>query len=102
MQQVPPDVWAAFERRLDQAQVPSGQRPDYLKWVRFYSDFCAKYGHSPALPTSLGPFLNKLAAKNQSVGQRSQASAEVRLLLQPGPEPGPAPAPRPTFTPPRS
>ena len=87
MQQVPPDVWAAFERRLDQAQVPSGQRPDYLKWVRFYSDFCAKYGHSPALPTSLGPFLNKLAAKNQSVGQRSQASAAVRLLIQADPKP---------------
>ena len=74
MQQVPADIWAAFERRLDQAQVPANQRPDYHKWVRFYLDFCTKYGHSPALPTSLGPFLNKLAAKNQSVGQRSQAA----------------------------
>ncbi|MGO8930700.1 MAG: hypothetical protein ACLQU3_27900 [Limisphaerales bacterium] len=37
MQQVPADVWAAFERRLDQAQVPADQRPDYHKWVRFYS-----------------------------------------------------------------
>ena len=82
MQQVSPDIWAAFERRLDQAQVPAGQRPGYLKWVRFYFDFCSKYGHSPALPTSLGPFLNKLAAKNQSVGRRIQASAAVRLLIQ--------------------
>jgi hypothetical protein len=48
--------------------------------VRFYLDFCTKYGHSPALPTSLGPFLTKLAAKNQSVDQRNQASVAVRLL----------------------
>ena len=89
MQQVSPDIWAAFERRLDQAQVPAGQRPDYLKWVRFYFDFCSKYGHSPSLPTSLGPFLNKLAAKNQSVGQRIQASAAVRLLIQADPKPSP-------------
>ena len=80
MQQVPAEIWAAFERRLDQAQVPADQRPDYHKWVRFYLDFCTKYGHSPALPTSLGPFLTKLAAKNQSVDQRNQASVAVRLL----------------------
>ena len=89
MQQVSPDIWAAFERRLDQAQVPAGQRPDYLNWVRFYFDFCSKYGHSPALPTSLVPFPNKLAAKNQSVGQRIQASAAVRLLIQADPKPSP-------------
>ena len=95
MQQVPADISAAFERRLDQAQVPANQRPDYHKWVRFYLDFCTKYGHSPALPTSLGPFLTKLAAKSQSVGQRSQASAAVQLLIQPGPEPGATAPPLP-------
>jgi len=79
MQQVPADIWATLERRLDQAQVPPHQRPDYHKWVRFYFHFCAKYGHSPALPTSLGPFLTKLASKNQSVGQRSQASGWLRV-----------------------
>ena len=35
MQQVPADISAAFQRRLDQAQVPANQRPDYHKWVRF-------------------------------------------------------------------
>jgi hypothetical protein len=45
MQQVPADNSAAFERRLDQARVPAAQRPDYHKWVRFYLDFCQKYGH---------------------------------------------------------
>jgi len=84
MQQVPADISASFQRRLDQAQVPADQRPDYHKWVRFYFDFCHKYGHSPAAPTSLGPFLTKLAAKNQSVGQRSQAAAAIRLNIHAG------------------
>jgi hypothetical protein len=95
MQQVPADISVTLERRLDRAQVPADQRPDYHKWVRFYLDFCSKYGHSPALPTSLSPFLTKLAAKNQSVGQRNQAAAAVRLLIQAGLEPDPTPAPRP-------
>src|SRR5258706_4973701 len=34
MQQVPADIWAAFGRRLGQAQVPPHQHPDYHKWVR--------------------------------------------------------------------
>jgi hypothetical protein len=40
MQQVPADTSAAFQRRLDQAQVSADQRQDYHKWVRFYLDFC--------------------------------------------------------------
>ena len=80
MQQVPADTSAAFERRLDRARVPAPQRPDYHKWGRFYLDFCRKYGHPPGAATSLAPFLTKLAAKNQSVAQRSQAYASHLLL----------------------
>ena len=95
MQQVSAEVWATLERRLDEARVPAPQRPDCRKWVRFYLDFCHKYGHRAASPTSLDPFLAKLASKNQSVAQRNQASAAVGLLLRAGPEPG---APRPALT----
>jgi hypothetical protein len=79
MQQVPADISAAFQRRLDQAQAPADQRPGYRKWVGLYLDFCTNYGHSPALPTSVGTFLTKLAAKNQSVGQRSHATDWLRV-----------------------
>jgi hypothetical protein len=71
MQQVARETWVAFERRLERAQVPAPQRPDYHRWTRFHLDFCHKYGHPPRSPTSLGPFLSKLAAKNQSAEQRS-------------------------------
>jgi len=87
MDQVSKETWVAFEGRLDRAGVPTPERPEYHKWVRFYLHFCTKYGHGPALPASLGPFLAKLASKNQSVSQRSQATAAVRLLQQAGAEP---------------
>jgi len=79
MQAVPSEVWADFERGLDEMRVPTPQRSDYRKWVRFYFDFCHKYGHPSHSPTSLGPFLSKLAAKNQSVAQRSQAAGWLRV-----------------------
>jgi hypothetical protein len=49
MQQVPADLWAAFERRLDQTQVPADQRPDYHKWVRFYFDLILLTVHGNSL-----------------------------------------------------
>jgi hypothetical protein len=79
MQQVARETWIAFERRLERARVPVPQRPDYHKWTRFYLDFCHKYGHPPRSPTSLGPFLTKLASKGQSVVERNHASVAVRL-----------------------
>ena len=79
MQQVAEETRVAFERRLERARVPAPQRPDYQKWVRFYLDFCRKYGHPPRSPMSLGPFLGKLAAKHQSVEQRDQAAGWLRV-----------------------
>ena len=81
MQQVARETWVAFERRLERARVPAPQRGDYHKWTRFYLDFCRKYGFPPRSPTSLGPFLSKLAAKNRSVEQRHQAAHAIKLLL---------------------
>ena len=39
MQQVARETWVAFEGRLERAQVPAPQRPDYHRWTRFYLDF---------------------------------------------------------------
>ena len=41
--------------------------------ARYYLDFCAKYDHPPRDRDSLGPFLNKLAAKGQC-SDRQQAA----------------------------
>ena len=78
MQPVARETWVAFEQRLERAQVPAPQRPDYHRWTRFYLDFLQKYGPPPRAPTSLGPLLGKLAAKNQSVGQGSLARSPAQ------------------------
>jgi hypothetical protein len=54
MQKVPPDIWAAFEWRLDQAQVPAGRRPDYHNWVQF-SSILPQVRPFPSLAHEFGP-----------------------------------------------
>ncbi len=65
----------AFDRRMERVGVAAGDRQDYRKWVRFYLDFCQKYGHPHRSMASLDPFLVKLASKNQPLEKRQQASA---------------------------
>jgi hypothetical protein len=70
MQQVARETWVAFERRLERARVPAPQLPDkhkWNKWTRFYLDICHKCGHPSRSPMSFGPFLGKLAARNQAM-----------------------------------
>ena len=70
----------AFVRGLTAGGVPSGKTDDYLKWLRFYLDFCAKYRHPPRDSDSLEPFLQKLASKNQSQMQQEQAAHSVSVF----------------------
>ena len=72
VEQVRRETWVAFERRLDRAGVPVPQRPDYRKWVRFYLDFCHKYGHPPRAPTSLESFVTKLVGVTRHSNPRLQ------------------------------
>jgi hypothetical protein len=41
------------------AAISEREHPDYRKWLRFYLDFCDKYGHAPRSGSSLSPFLAK-------------------------------------------
>jgi len=86
MEQLTIQTKAAFQRRLEQARIPTAHHPEYHKWVQLYHVFCHKFGYSPATTTSLGPFLTKLAAKNQTIDQRHHAAAAVRLFLRPPPQ----------------
>ena len=44
MEQVPREMSEEFERRLEGARIPAPERPEYRRWLRFYIDFCCKYG----------------------------------------------------------
>ena len=68
-----------MRRRMQEAEVPQGEQWDYLKWLRYYLDFCMKYRHQPPEEESLALFLEKLTAKNQSLDRQRQASASIGL-----------------------
>ena len=73
------DLQTQYEKALDSASISRELRPQFRKWLRFYLDFCAKYGHSPGLKSSLPLFMAKLASKNQAEAKRSEASVAVTL-----------------------
>ena len=86
MEKLDKQLEASFRQQMAQARVPDAEWGDYLKWLRFYLDFCGKYGHEPAEPESLPEFLQKLASKNQSREQQAQAADAVGTYRAMAPE----------------
>ena len=62
--------------------VAAGEVWDYVKWLRYYLDFCEKYRHEAIDRESWQAFFLKLASKNQSAEQQAQAARSVRLYLE--------------------
>lgn len=59
--------------------IPLSKERYYLKWLRFYWDFCHKYGEKPEHEGNLCKFIDKLTEKNQSESQRNQARHAIGL-----------------------
>lgn len=82
MIRVPEELSRKFDIFLSSRHIPQGEWGAYRKWLRFYLDFCHKYGHAYADVSSLPVFLAKLASKGQSENQRSQAGKAVNLYYE--------------------
>jgi len=79
---LPPELSSRFDETLSQHGIPDYQQPHYRKWLlRFYLDFCAKYGQPALERTSVRAFLRKLAEKGQDDWMRKQAVDAVRLYF---------------------
>ena len=89
------DMQKSFEVHMDQIPVKIRHRyiqfagenginqkdlTAYLKWLRFYLDFCHKYAHPRADRNSMPLFKEKLKQKKQSEGQITQASEAISLF----------------------
>lgn len=72
----------AFLAKVRGREVGVGEVWDYVKWLRYYLDFCGKYRHEALDRESLQTFLHKLASKNQSAEQQDQAARSVSLYLE--------------------
>lgn len=82
MKQIAQVLRTAFYREMRGMGLDRQEEMAWLKWLRFYLDFCHKYGHAPRSEGSLSPFLEKIAAKNQCEERQQQAAASIRLYYQ--------------------
>ena len=79
---VPEDLLTIFRDRLIKKPIPSRYHSHYLKWLRFYLDFCLKYNHAKSDRKSLSYFLQKLREKKQQEFQIEQATQAVSLYYE--------------------
>jgi hypothetical protein len=80
---IPPALQAEFVALLQSMAIPNNAYAPYLKWLRYYWDFCRKYRLPPTERDSLPRFLTKLQEKKQSQAQTQQAFQAVTLYYQP-------------------
>lgn len=88
MLRIPPAIESSYKAILDKNGDALKSRPHYLKWLRYYLDFCGKYQFDRKSSDSLESFIQKLTQKKQTEQQRQQARQAVRFFHQMAQLPG--------------
>jgi len=81
MKPIPLDMSARYSSLLIQRAIPQRNHSHYRKWLRYYLDFCQKYGFRPSDRNSLPHFIDKLAEKKQTEQQQNQAADAVSVYV---------------------
>ncbi len=76
-----PEPSSLYRTHVLQSGVPESHAQHYLKWARYFLDFCQRYSHSAEDTGAIAPFLTKLESKGQSPDARAQAEHAARLLV---------------------
>jgi len=63
MQQIPINIKQGYNRFLQDKKIPSYAHNYYIKWLRYYLDFCHKYNFKETNRESLPAFIRKLTEK---------------------------------------
>ena len=79
---MPQNLSKHFSSLLSAADIPKENHATYLKWLRFYLDFCNKYEHDKNQKENLQKFMVKLSEKGQSAEHQSQAAHAVTLYYK--------------------
>jgi hypothetical protein len=79
---LPKELSQKFNDLLAGKSFPDEARASYLKWLRFYWDFCNKYQYDPYSSESLSWFLHKLVEKRQSEQQQKQARQSITMFYR--------------------
>jgi hypothetical protein len=79
---IPKAVLTEYFGLLKKSLVPVEYHSEYLKWLRYFLDFCAKHLITIDKAERLRLFLEKLREKNQSEDLRKRATHAVSLYFE--------------------
>ncbi len=79
METIPTELQSKYEEYLQSKTAPKSEQGAYLKWLRYYLDYCRKYRTPPKYKNSLPLFIQKLRDKKQTQSQQEQATKAVTL-----------------------
>ncbi|MBN2103079.1 phage integrase N-terminal SAM-like domain-containing protein [bacterium] len=82
MKPIPEKIKTPYVTFLNKQNILANEIPYYLKWLKYYLDFCEKYSHQGSSHNSLPLFKNKLKQKKQSGQQIEQANKAITLFYQ--------------------
>ena len=79
--QINQNLLVSYNRELVSKNIPAKEQQYYVKWLRYYLDFCNKYKFNPADAGSLPHFIEKLHSKRQSTFQKQQAQKAIKIYF---------------------
>jgi hypothetical protein len=80
--QITQDLLISYNRELGYKNIPAKEQQHYVKWLRYYLDFCNKYKFNPADVGSIPHFIEKLHSKRQSGFQKQQAQNAIKIYFE--------------------
>jgi integron integrase len=82
MRKIPAALNAQFNALLVKNKIPQRFHNHYLKWLRYYLDFCQRYRFSESNSQSLPNFIRKLKEKRQTDVQQKQANEAIHIYYE--------------------
>ena len=70
-----------YNRALSRNNIPVNEQRYYVKWLRYYQDFCHKYRFNHFDEKSVPEFIEKLWSKKQNEPQRQQAKKAIGVYF---------------------
>ena len=82
MRKIPPALNEQFKAFLLKKKIPQKFHYHYLKWLRYYLDFCQKYRFRESSSQSLPNFIGKLKERGQSDALQKQANEAIHIYYE--------------------
>ena len=82
MRKIPPALNAQFKAFLLRKKIPQKFHYHYLKWLRYYLDFCQKYRFKESSSQSFPNFIGKLKERGQTDAQQKQANEAIHIYYE--------------------